>query len=122
MSGLEAYPGELACERTTAAQIAEIKALNYAMLACRAQNDLAGYYRRNRAIHDKISEAARNTALRADLPLSESSTAGAPVSVEFWLPNGIARSTIMSKCSRPWMRVTARVLRPSSDIICWKKA
>jgi DNA-binding GntR family transcriptional regulator len=55
MSGLEAFSGELA---------AEIKALHYAMLACRTQNDLAGYYSRNQAIHDKINEAARNSALR----------------------------------------------------------
>src|SRR5246127_1515645 len=64
MSGLEAFSGELACERITAAEIAEIKALHYAMLACRAQNDLPGYYSRNQAIHDKINEAARNSALR----------------------------------------------------------
>jgi DNA-binding GntR family transcriptional regulator len=64
MSGLEAFSGELACERITASEIAEIKALHYAMLACRAQNDLAGYYSRNQAIHDKINEAARNSALR----------------------------------------------------------
>jgi DNA-binding GntR family transcriptional regulator len=56
MSGLEAFSGELAAERITA--------LHYAMLACRAQNDLAGYYSRNQAIHDKINEAARNSALR----------------------------------------------------------
>ncbi|WP_323123511.1 GntR family transcriptional regulator [Burkholderia alba] len=64
MSGLEAFSGELACERITPAEIAEIRALHYAMLACRAQNDLAGYYRLNQQIHDKINEAARNTALR----------------------------------------------------------
>jgi len=64
MSGLEAFSGELAAERMTAAELAEIKALHYAMLACRAQNDLAGYYSRNQAIHDKINEAARNSALR----------------------------------------------------------
>lgn len=64
MSGLEAFSGELACERITPAEIAEIKALHYAMLACRAQNDLAGYYSRNQAIHDKINEAARNSQLR----------------------------------------------------------
>jgi len=64
MSGLEAFSGELACERITPLEIAEIKALHYAMLACRAQNDLSGYYSRNQAIHDKINEAARNTALR----------------------------------------------------------
>ncbi|MDR5816553.1 MULTISPECIES: GntR family transcriptional regulator [unclassified Caballeronia] len=64
MSGLEAFSGELACERITPLEIAEIKALHYAMLACRAQNDLSGYYSRNQAIHDRINEAARNTALR----------------------------------------------------------
>jgi DNA-binding GntR family transcriptional regulator len=64
MSGLEAFSGELACERITAAEIADIKALHYAMLACRQQNDLSGYYARNQAIHDKINEAARNSALR----------------------------------------------------------
>jgi DNA-binding GntR family transcriptional regulator len=64
MSGLEAFSGELACERITAQEIAEIKALHHAMIACRAQNDLSGYYSRNQAIHDRINEAARNTALR----------------------------------------------------------
>ncbi len=64
LSGLEAFSGELACERITALEIAEIKALHYEMLACRAQNDLSGYYVRNQAIHDRINEAARNTALR----------------------------------------------------------
>jgi DNA-binding GntR family transcriptional regulator len=64
MSGLEAFSGELACERMTPAEFAEIKALHYEMLACHAQNDLSGYYARNRAIHDRISEAARNAALR----------------------------------------------------------
>ncbi|HZZ14280.1 MAG TPA: GntR family transcriptional regulator [Paraburkholderia sp.] len=63
LSGLEAFSGELACERMTSAELAEIKALHYAMLSCRAQNDLPGYYARNHAIHDKINEAARNTAL-----------------------------------------------------------
>jgi DNA-binding GntR family transcriptional regulator len=64
MSGLEAFSGELACERITPAELAEIKALHYEMLACRAQEDLSGYYARNRQIHDKISEAARNSSLR----------------------------------------------------------
>src|SRR6202000_2943605 len=64
ISGLPAFARDLACERITAAEIADIKALHYAMLACRAQNDLAGYYSRNQAIHDKINEAARNSALR----------------------------------------------------------
>ena len=64
MSGLEAMSGELAAERISPAEIAEIKALNAAMLVCRAQNDLPGYYLRNQAIHNKINEAAGNSVLR----------------------------------------------------------
>jgi DNA-binding GntR family transcriptional regulator len=64
LSGLEAFSGELACERITPGELAEIKALHYEMLACRAQLDLSGYYARNQLIHDRINEAARNTALR----------------------------------------------------------
>jgi DNA-binding GntR family transcriptional regulator len=64
MSGLEAFSGELACERITPAELAEIKALHYAMLACRVQNDLPGYYSRNQEIHDRINAAARNSVLR----------------------------------------------------------
>ncbi|QQE07543.1 GntR family transcriptional regulator [Cupriavidus sp. ISTL7] len=64
MAGLEAFAGELACERITPAELAQIKALHYAMLACRAQNDLSGYYSRNQEIHDRINAAARNGVLR----------------------------------------------------------
>ena len=64
MSGLEAMSGELAVLRITPVEIAEIKALHYAMIACRAQNDLPGYYSRNQTIHNKINEAARNSVLR----------------------------------------------------------
>ncbi|MFL9935271.1 GntR family transcriptional regulator [Paraburkholderia sp. RL18-103-BIB-C] len=64
MSGLEGFSGELACERITESEISEIRALHFSMLACRAQNDLTGYYSRNQAVHDKINRAARNEALR----------------------------------------------------------
>jgi DNA-binding GntR family transcriptional regulator len=64
MSGLEAMSGELAVLRITPVEIADIKALHYAMIACRAQNDLPGYYSRNQTIHNKINEAARNSVLR----------------------------------------------------------
>ncbi|MEI2418156.1 GntR family transcriptional regulator [Orrella sp. JC864] len=64
MSGLEAFGGELACERITARELAEIEALHEEMLACRARRDLPAYYSRNHAIHDRISQAARNPALR----------------------------------------------------------
>lgn len=64
MSALEALAGELACQRITAAEVAEIKAQHYAMLAAKAQNDLPAYYARNQAIHDLINQAARNDVLR----------------------------------------------------------
>lgn len=64
MSGLEALSGELAAERISPAEIADIKGLHQAMLVCRALNDLPGYYSRNQTIHNKINEAARNSMLR----------------------------------------------------------
>lgn len=63
MSGLEAFSGELACERITVEELDEIKALHYAMIVSKNQGDLPGYYQRNRAIHDLINQAARNSAL-----------------------------------------------------------
>ena len=64
MGALEALSGELACRRITDDEIAEIKALTFEMLACHARRDLPAYYRLNRAIHDRISEAAGNVLLR----------------------------------------------------------
>jgi DNA-binding GntR family transcriptional regulator len=64
MSGLEALSGELACERISAVELAEIKALHYAMLVAKAQHDLPGYYSLNQTIHDSINAAARNSVLR----------------------------------------------------------
>ncbi len=63
MSALEALSGELACQRIADAEINQIRALHYEMLACHARRDLPGYYRLNHAIHDAINAAARNPAL-----------------------------------------------------------
>ena len=63
MGALEALAGELACARITPEEIAQIKALTFQMLACRARRDLPSYYRLNREIHDRINAAARNRAL-----------------------------------------------------------
>ena len=63
MSGLEALSGELACRNVTDAEVAEIKALTFEMLACHARNDLPGYYRLNHTIHERINLAARNRLL-----------------------------------------------------------
>lgn len=64
LGGLEALAGTLACARITAPELAAIKLQHNAMLAAKEQRDLPAYYRCNRAIHDLISDAARNGALR----------------------------------------------------------
>jgi len=63
MGALEALSGELACQRITPEEIAEIKALTFEMLASHARRDLPAYYRVNRAIHDRINRAAGNALL-----------------------------------------------------------
>jgi len=63
MAALEALAGELACRHATAAEVAEIRALTFEMLACHAREDLPAYYRINRRIHDRLNAAARNTLL-----------------------------------------------------------
>lgn len=65
MSGLEAMSGELACQRITPAEVNEIRALHFEMLACHAMRDLPGYYRLNQRIHEAINRAAGNEVLRA---------------------------------------------------------
>lgn len=63
MGALEALAGELACQRISADEIAEIKALTFEMLACHARRDLPAYYRLNRLIHQRINDAAGNELL-----------------------------------------------------------
>lgn len=65
IAGLEAQSGELAAERITDAELAEIKALHYEMLAAFTRRDLPAYYRLNSAIHAAINSAARNPVLSA---------------------------------------------------------
>src|SRR5690242_14077620 len=50
--GLEALAGELACERISDGEIAEIAAAHAAMVQHHRDGDLIGYYRCNRAIHE----------------------------------------------------------------------
>jgi len=63
MAALEALAGELACQHVTDAEVAEIEALTYEMMACHARRDLPEYYRLNRAIHERIAAAAGNPQL-----------------------------------------------------------
>ncbi len=62
---LEGLAGELAAQRITAPELAELQALHYEMLACHARRDLPGYYRLNARIHSAISLAAGNPVLAA---------------------------------------------------------
>jgi DNA-binding GntR family transcriptional regulator len=63
LADLEGLSGELAAQRASDAQIAEIKARHYEMLACFSRGDLPGYYRLNLAIHSAFNEAAGNPVL-----------------------------------------------------------
>ena len=60
---LEGMGGELAAQRITDAELAELRAKHFEMLACFARRDLSGYYRLNALIHAGINEAARNPVL-----------------------------------------------------------
>src|SRR6188472_3504504 len=54
MGALEGLGGQLAAERRTPAELAEIRALHFEMLAAHARRDLPGYYALNRRIHQAI--------------------------------------------------------------------
>jgi DNA-binding GntR family transcriptional regulator len=63
IAGLEGLSGELAAQRIDDAELAEIRALNFEMLAAHTRRDLPTYYRLNARIHDCINAAARNPVL-----------------------------------------------------------
>lgn len=63
LGALEALAGELACANASAADIAEIRALHYQMLAHHARGELAPYFRCNQEIHMRLVEAAGNATL-----------------------------------------------------------
>ena len=63
MAGLEAQAGELAAQRITAAELAEIQAMQFEMMAAYTRRDLSAYYALNARIHGAISAAAKNPVL-----------------------------------------------------------
>jgi len=65
MGGLEAMSGELAAQRITDEELAEIRALHFEMLAAWTRRDLPTYYRVNARIHRAINAAAKNPVLSA---------------------------------------------------------
>lgn len=65
IAGLEAQSGELAAERITDAELAEIQAMHFEMLAAYTRRDLSTYYAINARIHRAINAAAKNPVLTA---------------------------------------------------------
>jgi DNA-binding GntR family transcriptional regulator len=65
MAGLESLSGELAAERITDEELAEIKAMQFEMMAAFTRRDLSNYYRINAQIHSAINAAAKNPVLTA---------------------------------------------------------
>ncbi|HSX95453.1 MAG TPA: GntR family transcriptional regulator [Hydrogenophaga sp.] len=63
MAGLEALSGQLAAQRIGEAEVAEIEAMHFEMLAAYTRRDLSTYYRLNAAIHRAINVAAGNPVL-----------------------------------------------------------
>jgi DNA-binding GntR family transcriptional regulator len=64
MAALESLSGALACERASEAELAEIRALHYQMLAHYMRRQLPDYFKLNQAIHEAIMDAARNPVLK----------------------------------------------------------
>ena len=65
MGSLEALAGEMACERISEDQLAEVRAFHFQMVLHYRRRELADYFRLNQAIHEKILQAADNPTLAA---------------------------------------------------------
>lgn len=63
LANLEGLAGELAAQRITDEELAEIRALHYEMLACYTRHNLPGYYELNAKIHTALNLAAKNPVL-----------------------------------------------------------
>ena len=114
VEGLEAKAGELACERITEVQLAEIAAGHHAMVEHHKAGDLAAYYRCNRTIHELIVAAADNAVLAG---LYQSVTARirrarfvAPMSPEHWALAVLEHEAILNALVRRDSRALAYLL------------
>lgn len=63
MAGLEGLSGELAAQRITPQELAEIQAMQFEMMAAYTRRDLSTYYAINARIHRAINAAAKNPVL-----------------------------------------------------------
>jgi DNA-binding GntR family transcriptional regulator len=82
MAGLEGQSGELAAQRITDAELREIKAMHFEMLAAWTRRDLSSYYRLNSQIHSAINAAARQPGAGGHLPAGQRPAAGAALSLQ----------------------------------------
>ncbi|NQW00408.1 MAG: GntR family transcriptional regulator [Rhodospirillales bacterium] len=63
LGALEALGGRLAAEKATDAEISEIRALHFEMLAAYSRKDQLTYFKLNQKIHTSIIAASRNKSL-----------------------------------------------------------
>lgn len=63
LGALEGFAGATACHMATRADLAELRALHYEMLAAHLRGDRLGYFRRNQEIHSSIVRLTGNSAL-----------------------------------------------------------
>jgi DNA-binding GntR family transcriptional regulator len=63
MASLEGLAGELAAQRVTDNDLAELRVLQSDMEAAHRRHDLPAYYRINRTVHDRINAIAANPVL-----------------------------------------------------------
>ena len=73
----------LAAERVTPAQLAEIRALHYEMLAAFTRRDLPTYYRLNALIHTHINAAAVCTGKYDAATWAKLAPPGVPIFTDF---------------------------------------
>ncbi len=89
VGALEGLAGELACQRITEKQIAEIASLHHQMVDLHQRGERAEYLRTNHAIHRLIVEAAANPVLKSTweglLPRVERARALANLRPERWM-------------------------------------
>ncbi len=63
LAELEGLAGELAAQRITDTELAELRALHYEMMASYAREDLPSYYELNALIHTALINASKNPVL-----------------------------------------------------------
>ena len=115
IAALEGLAGELAAQHITEAELAEIRALQFDMLASHSRRDLPGYFRANMRIHALINSAAKNPVLTETFNASTRASTPRAIAPTFPTSAGTRRSwntATWSNCSK---RATARSCAP-----CWK--